>query len=838
MNSSPGSRRNDLPRLYPVYPPNNSTENTNVDIVAVHGLETWSPRTWIGQKDYGTPNAGKEVNWLSDPDMLHENIPGAKIWVYDYNSNYSRDAPETRLEDVGSLFLDSLMAEEIGKRPLVFIGSCFGGIVIVQALVKAHRNEKTYTSFLHSILGVVFLGTPLRGTPLTTAAEREIFVRGILGETTSSKTLLSEIKELSNTLEALVDDFADMARELNYEIRCFFETKKTQIIRRVFRSGPLSNLEVPGAESQLLVTRRSATLDGYPKTAMDVPHVMMNKFTGPDELRFKVLVKEIKTIAEATRRHRFDKEEAKILSSLFSDYEAGKDANPDQVSGTCLWFIDHPNFTNWRDETSETAAKLLWATADPGCGKSVLAKTLIDKSLLSTETIHVTTCYFFFKEDDTSRNRGIHALRSILHQLFMQKPELIEFAKSDYKTKGESLFSTLTSLWETLERCATSLKIGKIICVVDALDECLETDRYLLIRLLRELDAPERRTKKNLKVVVTCRPYHDIVGAFNDSTYGNRSIRLEGEKETEKIRKEIDKVIEHEISRIVSRQDSQFDHEVQQALIKYLKDMEHHTYLWLHLIMEELRKTLEYSTPELLGLLRSIPRNIEQAYENILKKVDRNHKKEARQLLSIIVAAVRPMTMKEMHAALGIAKKIRTKKELGVTQLAQSREKAFEHRIRNLCGLFVNIHDSKIYLIHQTARSFLIDLPESNDSEDKDSDSSASPVAIVPHPSLRAERKWKHSILMKDSHRLLADICIWYLQLPDFEFKNTFPGGQATNVDNRGFDSVVSTIITRYEFLQYSAKNWPIHFRGAFVDQDQSYTASALQLCDTESQHS
>ncbi|RDW58642.1 hypothetical protein BP6252_13118 [Coleophoma cylindrospora] len=607
MSSSPGGRRDDLPRLYPVYPPNNSTENTNLDIVAVHGLETWSPRTWVGQKGYGTPNAGKEVNWLSDPDMLHENIPCAKIWVYDYNSNYSRDASETRLKDVGGFFLKSLMAEEIGKRPLVFIGSCFGGIVIVQALVEAyHDKENTYLSFLQSILGVVFLGTPLR-IHWTRPAERENFVHGILGETTSSQTILNEIENLSPTHEYLVDEFEDMARHLNYEIRCFFETMKTKVIRSVFRSGPLSHLNIPGSNDGLIVTRSSATLHGYPKIAMDAPHVMMNKFTGPDELRFKVLVQEIKTIAEVTRRHQFDEQEAKILSSLFSDYEAGKDTNPDQVPGTCLWFTDHPNFISWRDETSETEAKLLWVTADPGCGKSVLAKTLIDKSLLSTEIIHLTTCYFFFKKEDASRNRGIHALRSILHQLFMQRPELIEFAKSDYKTKGETLFSSLTSLWGILQSCATSLKIGKIICVIDALDECLESDRYLLIKLLRELDAPQRRTKKSLKVVVTCRPYHDIVGAFNDSNYGNRSIRLRGEKETEKIREDIDTVIEHEIPRIASCQNFQLDLEAQDSLIKHLKDMKHHSYLWLPLILDELWKMPEYSTPELRDLLRCIP---------------------------------------------------------------------------------------------------------------------------------------------------------------------------------------------------------------------------------------
>ena len=70
--------------------------------------------------------------------MLPWVVPQARVWVYDYNSNcWSDQAGTVDLLAHGDVFLDLLWAtmamdEQIGRRPLIFIGSCFGGIVVAQ----------------------------------------------------------------------------------------------------------------------------------------------------------------------------------------------------------------------------------------------------------------------------------------------------------------------------------------------------------------------------------------------------------------------------------------------------------------------------------------------------------------------------------------------------------------------------------------------------------------------------------------------------------------------------------------------------------------------------------
>lgn len=58
-------------------------------------------------------------------------------------------------------------------------------------------------------------------------------------------------------------------------------------------------------------------------------------------------------------------------------YEWYKDRVKDRVEDTCLWFLRHEHFQKWLKQDFGP----LLVTADPGCGKSVLAKYLIDHGL-------------------------------------------------------------------------------------------------------------------------------------------------------------------------------------------------------------------------------------------------------------------------------------------------------------------------------------------------------------------------------------------------------------------------------------------------------------------------
>jgi ankyrin repeat protein len=492
-------------------------------------------------------------------------------------------------------------------------------------------------------------------------------------------------------------------------------------------------------------------------------------------------------------------EERKCLQLLrTSEYEAHKIRNPDRVPGTCKWFLNHSTFTSW---TKNETAGILWVSADPGCGKSVLVKSLLDNELKSTD--ERITSYFFFKDDSKDHRSVTKALSALLHQLCCWKPSLITHAMNAYFTEGNMLPELLGSLWKVLVSIGSDPDAGEVICILDALDECDQSDRKQLIDLLTSYYSTESN-KKRLKFIVTSRPYTYIEDDFFGLTSKIPLIRLAGENESEMIRQEINLVIKYEVNKIAQRFDLQEDAAM---LEQKLLEADNRTYLWLHLTLSEFRYS-GITSDEVHERIETLPETLYEAYESILAKIDRRDAAQARRLLHIIVAAERPLTLKEMNAALAVKPNNR---KLGRI----SSEKAFRSRIRSLCGLFVNIVGSKIYLIHQTAKEFLV----------------AKNTNFLPSAE---KRLWQESLVITESNFILAEICINYLLLSKFEDSPLIlKVGDSTDQKTER-DEEISQYIAHHCFLEYTARYWSAHFSAS--DQKNSTLFDAmLDLIDSKS---
>lgn len=127
------------------------------------------------------------------------------------------------------------------------------------------------------------------------------------------------------------------------------------------------------------------------------------------------IAKEQLRVQQESSKRQLSKEEQQChqlfrLTASHKDatYEWYKDRVENRVNNTCQWFLNHPNFKKWLEGDSGP----LFVSADPGCGKSVLAKYLIDH-ILPQSAESATICYFFFKDQDQNTVR--QALCAILH---------------------------------------------------------------------------------------------------------------------------------------------------------------------------------------------------------------------------------------------------------------------------------------------------------------------------------------------------------------------------------------------------------------------------------------
>lgn len=66
--------------------------------------------------------------------MLPKAVPEARIFTYDWDASFFKDAPVQTLFGHATTLLNDLVAEYRGAkiRPIIFVASCFGGLVVAK----------------------------------------------------------------------------------------------------------------------------------------------------------------------------------------------------------------------------------------------------------------------------------------------------------------------------------------------------------------------------------------------------------------------------------------------------------------------------------------------------------------------------------------------------------------------------------------------------------------------------------------------------------------------------------------------------------------------------------
>ena len=181
---------------------------------------------------------------------------------------------------------------------------------------------------------------------------------------------------------------------------------------------------------------------------------------------------------------------------------------------------------------------------------------------------------------------------------------------------------------------------------MDALDECSEEGQRLLIDSFNKLHSPKRVRNGRLKFLVTSRPYLNI-----EERFARLTVRLSGEDESQTIKREIDLVIVDRVSKLASMK--RLDYETQSVLQGRLLQTENRTYLWLYLTLDGVENQFGLATPKRMrDFIDALPRTVNQAYGKLLDRSPQPG--QARKLLHIVLAAVRPLTLRELNMALNI----------------------------------------------------------------------------------------------------------------------------------------------------------------------------------------
>jgi hypothetical protein len=231
-----------------------------VDIIAVHGLGSTFPSSWT-EKESG-------VNFLKE--FLPEDFPKARILAFAYPSEPFSDPVHVDLKELGVRLLRALVDDRDQssvkkRRPIIFIGHSFGGLVIKQALIQAGSHNSgvhgMHSDIIEATRGIIFLGTPHFGSSYATLGLLRARVSWFMGG--SHTTLLYTLQQQSLELRRLNENFLALPAidKIRADIVCFFELKS--------ESGAFGRV----------VDEEYACIDSFRRISCNTTHKGLNKFS-------------------------------------------------------------------------------------------------------------------------------------------------------------------------------------------------------------------------------------------------------------------------------------------------------------------------------------------------------------------------------------------------------------------------------------------------------------------------------------------------------------------------------------------------------------------------------
>ncbi|KAG7150028.1 putative ankyrin repeat protein L92 like [Verticillium longisporum] len=180
---------------------------------------------------------------------------------------------------------------------------------------------------------------------------------------------------------------------------------------------------------------------------------------------------------------------------------------------------------------------------------------------------------------------------------------------------------------------------GTVTCVIDGLDECDEDSVFLILDKLWRLDYDPR-----FRFLVLCRPLkpRQQLPAANPSV---DILRLDSDAD-EEVNRDVFEFIRQRVQEIAnSSPERKWPEKLRLHVEATLQRKAGGTFLWVGFVTQDLQRK---TSTEVRQSLKSLPSDLNEIYDRILKDLPAEHRAQLRSLLHWITLAKRPMTLSEL----------------------------------------------------------------------------------------------------------------------------------------------------------------------------------------------
>ena len=392
--------------------------------------------------------------------------------------------------------------------------------------------------------------------------------------------------------------------------------------------------------------------------------------------------------------------------------------------GTCEWILHSREFHDWLNLSGSEST--LWIRGPSGIGKTVLARSLYvklyddlsaDPSLPIVQKIQwgsATTkshpvsfkvLAYFFASGKSKRNEGLSVLQSLLYQLLSADKKLFRCVRGKqlFRQPQRGDFGQYMKLLSTILQDAS---LSGTVIVLDALDECEEASRSLLIKSLLAIASLSR-----VKMLVTSRS--------QSAVEIEPSIRMTLDYLNEHIDRDINRYLTTSVKEMVDKR--RLSAQLEQEIISRLMNVRSKSYLWIQLALQGIERAL--TLRDLRKKLDQLSPCLPKSYSEVLSHSHGLIAITLRRVLYFLMVAEGPLHIQELSALLAISQtwdiqvlstqgSDRTKlwmeiaKNLRVEDTLVDKPMNFEDSMPHFRPL-LRINEGSISLVHFTLHEYL-----------------------------------------------------------------------------------------------------------------------------------
>ncbi|CAH0050945.1 unnamed protein product [Clonostachys solani] len=303
---------------------------------------------------------------------------------------------------------------------------------------------------------------------------------------------------------------------------------------------------------------------------------------------------------------------------------------------TGVWFVEGLEFKQWL----EKPCSFLWLVGFAGCGKSVLCSTVIQYTFRHRCSRHdVGLAFFFFAFDDQRKCTASSMLRSLILQLSSQ----LGYECSPL-LRLRNIYQETCPPDQELIQCLHELvlQFTHVYIALDGLDESpRETHRDAVLETLAQF---RKWAVPGFHLIVTSRDAVDIREGL--SVLPEEIVRMRNT------------CIDSDITLFISQtlRDSpglqkwkEHHHQIEQVLTQKAQGV----FRWVECQFRAL-SVCPQSQDLLEKLLQSLPRNLEDTYEAMLRSIPPHCADYAHQMLTLLCCAMRPLSVEELVDGMAI----------------------------------------------------------------------------------------------------------------------------------------------------------------------------------------